>query len=358
MFNLIHLFNPENDLALGLGCRNYTPPPHAASLHRAGALLPMWWASEGDSVIAPPSLAAEAERLRGLFGLHGQLFNIDNIGAHPAPWGWSLDAKRQFLAAGVDAGSCPSDDAIDMMRSLSHRKTAAVIINHLATGGPCGIECDNPQLAVALEAKRPGCYFKSPWSGSGRGVFCASSLSPDALYKRAEGIIHRQGSVIVEPGLDKVMDFAVLFHSDGISATYKGLSVFETEPRGMYTGNIVAPQPVLADMIGAQCDIHQLQHIIKRLQSILTDIITAKGYRGWLGIDMMVYRNGNGHNTIMPCVELNLRMTMGVVAMKVARKLNIDHPHRLAWLHNTPIPRNATTLLPPAEGFALTLTQV
>ena len=49
----LHLFNPENDLALALGCRHYTPPPHAVAIHNAGALLPMWWAEKEDRVIAP-----------------------------------------------------------------------------------------------------------------------------------------------------------------------------------------------------------------------------------------------------------------------------------------------------------------
>ena len=69
----IHLFNPENDLALGLGCRNYTPPPHAAAIHRAGALLPMWWAEDKDLIIAPVSMKDEAEKLRERFGLRGSV---------------------------------------------------------------------------------------------------------------------------------------------------------------------------------------------------------------------------------------------------------------------------------------------
>ena len=69
----LHLFNPENDLALGLGCRHYTPPPHAAAIHRAGALLPMWWANEDDLVLAPAELNEEADMLARQFGLHGRI---------------------------------------------------------------------------------------------------------------------------------------------------------------------------------------------------------------------------------------------------------------------------------------------
>ena len=39
-------------------------------------------------------------------------------------------------------------------------------------------------------------------------------------------------------------------------------------------------------------------------------------YEGIVGIDMMVVRGGLIH----PCVEINLRMNMGVVAMKLYEK--------------------------------------
>ena len=91
----LHLFNPENDLALGLNCRHYTPPPHAAAIHRAGALLPMWWAEETDLILAPECLRDEAGRRAARFGLKGQVCGDASAFAGlsgTAPWGWSLDA--------------------------------------------------------------------------------------------------------------------------------------------------------------------------------------------------------------------------------------------------------------------------
>ena len=54
----IHLFNPENDLALASGMPFYTARPNARALHDAGAALPFWWAEDGDMVIAS-NLSAE-----------------------------------------------------------------------------------------------------------------------------------------------------------------------------------------------------------------------------------------------------------------------------------------------------------
>ena len=43
------------------------------------------------------------------------------------------------------------------------------------------------------------------------------------------------------------------------------------------------------------------------------DSIIAPHYDGPLGIDMMFYKNENGEIALNPCVEVNLRMTMGMV---------------------------------------------
>jgi hypothetical protein len=43
------------------------------------------------------------------------------------------------------------------------------------------------------------------------------------------------------------------------------------------------------------------------------DTLIAPHYSGPLGIDMMLYRDDKGEIAINPCVEVNLRMTMGMV---------------------------------------------
>ena len=354
----LHLFNPENDLALGLGCRNYTPPPHAAAIHRAGALLPLWWAGEDDLVIAPEGLAAYAGQLKERFGLHGNIFTGQPVKATPAPWGWSADAKRQFTVAGVRPETLPSDEMIGRLRLLSHRRMTIEIIEGLGGDCPVPTEATDPEAVVEAERLSPGCFIKSPWSGSGRGVFCARSLDEKALYKRAAGIINRQGSVMVERGLDKELDFAALFHAEGGRVCFKGWSVFKAESRGMYSGNIVAPQSRLHEIICGYLPAEMLADTISREEEILSRL-AGGSYEGWLGIDMMVYRE-NGEMKLMPCVEMNLRMTMGVAAMKIGEKLSLQTPALLAWRHRADEAdlEGSTILLPPSDGFALTLTEI
>ncbi|MCM1356782.1 MAG: hypothetical protein NC212_10310 [Staphylococcus sp.] len=355
----IHLFNPENDLALALGCTHYTPPPHAAAIHAAGALLPMWWAEEGDLLLASGSLCEEVSRLARRFGLHGRIGNPAEAD-EAAPWGWSADARRQFVRAGVGSDILPSESAINRMRELSHRRSSIKILRELDGDYPIPLETDDADEVIGMERSHPGCYIKSPWSGSGRGVFCARSLDEKSLRSRAGGIIHRQGSVMVERGLDKVADFASLFFADGEAVRFRGLSVFATEPRGMYSGNLVGPQHLLEEKLAALIDLSELSEIIAHEETILTALV-GKDYRGWMGVDMMVHRNASGQLRIMPCVELNLRTTMGVVAMKVAEHLGGDSLRFLGWEHAPKGKQpdfddnSGLILLPPTAGFTLRL---
>lgn len=348
----LHLFNPENDLALGLGCRHYTPPPHAAALHRAGELLPAWWADEGDDIVAPHATEADRAWLADRFGLLTEAAPSRD-GLTPEPWGWSADAVRQFEAAGVRAEALPSPGAIEAMRGLSHRRSSVVLLNALGRDDIMTIETTDPDEAVEMEGRHPGCYIKSPWSGSGRGVFCARGLSTEVIRSKAAGIIHRQGSVMVERGLDKETDCAALFRARRGEVTPAGLSMFVTEPRGMYGGNIVAPQEWIKNRIASYVGAAELETTVAALAKALTTLI-GDAYEGWLGVDMMVWRTTHGY-ALHPCVELNLRRTMGVVAMDVERRLCLEKPALMAWRHGGRDHHDTTLLLPPREGFALTL---
>ena len=361
--NKLHLFNPENDLALALGCRHYTPPPHAAQLHRAGALLPAWWADEGDAIIAPYEWAGpDAAWLRERWGLNPSVI-AENPPYCPAPWGWSEDARRQFILAGMDEDSLPSSATVAALRMLSHRRSSIAILSALGCNDLLPEEVTDPQRVLQLEASEPGRFLKSPWSCSGRGVFCAQGLTPKALADKAAGIIHRQGSVMVENGYKKTAEFGALFTCDGSEgARFRGLSMFLTEPRGAYSGNIVAPQDYFHSQIDSLGLTDKLSETATRLENILTDLLLPH-YNGWLGIDMMAYEGYDGKPHLHPCIELNLRMTMGVAAMKIAERISPAAPHLMSW-QRTASPDTTTTalpatlLLPPREGFALTLTAI
>ena len=306
----LHLFNPENDLALAAGNAGYTPPRAAVDLHRAAALLPLWYADPGDHVYAPEADAAWADSMNRRFGL-GVSVGSEGI---PAPWGWSAHAVRQFRAIGIDG---PFPDT-EVLRGLSHRRTAMLLHRRLSAASSLPYQLPpEPQEITDLSQLPQGndFFIKAPWSSSGRGVADCSCMPRRQVERLCAGIIRRQGSVMVEPRLDRLRDFAMLFRSDGAgTVSYCGLSLFFNSSACAYGGNIVAPQPQLAEILG--CD--HLDVTARAVSEALSEIVGSL-YCGPLGVDMMLYRAADGRTLICPTVEVNLRMTMGFVAQSLCR---------------------------------------
>ena len=71
----LHLFFPENDLALAQDNASYTAPPAAVKLRRAGATLPLWYGDAGDYVIADGVNARWYNDVAGRFGLATKLYS-------------------------------------------------------------------------------------------------------------------------------------------------------------------------------------------------------------------------------------------------------------------------------------------
>ena len=94
-------------------------------------------------------------------------------------------------------------------------------------------------------------WKKTPYSFSSDGIAGREKRKPDTKTKNwIEGAFNKQGMISIESGLDKVQDFAMEFYSDGQGTVrYEGLSVFNTEERGSYTGNILEEQSTMLSRI-------------------------------------------------------------------------------------------------------------
>lgn len=308
----LHYFNPENDIALGLDpARSFTLSSGVADLHNSGAMLPVWYAGGGDAV-----LVADVKSCQAFLESRCRMFNLDVSvadvapGADGAPWGWSAQASRDLSHAGA---SVLSADRVEVIRQLSHRRTSIDILSALYLDSrikprPLPVEAFDVETVRSLHEKWGDIYVKQPWSSSGRGVVHISGWT-DKVGVALTGMIRRQGSVLVERGIDKRMDFAMLFKSDGSKAGFVGYSLFFNN-RQSYAGNLMADDRVITEcLIGCGASLPELDAVRNGLENVLSEII-APVYSGYFGIDMMVDSEGG----IVPCVELNLRMTMGVVA--------------------------------------------
>ena len=323
----LHIFNPENDFALALGRRSYTPDKGAVAIRRAGCPLPLWWAKPGDFVLIEndPEIFARAAEMIESYKLDGEVVAVPPADATAMPWGWSHHTRRRLLDLGMDPAGLPSELYLDNLRLLSHRRTA-ITVSRL-------IGMESRMIAVEAttqaEAQRAIDHFsgdavvKLPWSSSGRGVIYTNTYSASTLSGYLAGMIRRQGSVTIEPRHDRLRDFAMLFESTESGIGYRGLSTFITDERGFYAGNIVDTQEGITRIIGADPS-----GFIKPLREALSTVVEPIGYRGPIGVDMMVCRDTSpgGAEKIVPCIEVNFRHTMGFAALAAARRLHPSEP--------------------------------
>lgn len=310
----LHLFFPENDLALAMNIAGYTPPPAATRLRRAGQTLGLWYGDAGDEVFDQGIDGRWYETIRSRYGLRTELFAGSTAGLTPSSWGWSK-ASRLFLERiGFSKDMLPDDAALDRIRELSHRRTAAMIGDALARTLPYKVASPAVELSSAENVrtfveKVEHAVLKLPWSSSGRGLLFATPADVERMIPQIEGVIRRQGSIMGEKRYRRKLDFAMLFTMENGRCIFDGLSLFGTDANGAYTGNVLAPQEELASAIERETP--PLAPVAEALAPILEEII-GKDYDGPLGIDMMAVDDGDVR--LATAVELNLRMTMGLVA--------------------------------------------
>lgn len=322
-----HLFFPENDLALASDLSNYTPPRMARATHAAGETLPMWYGRPGDVFICNGVNNSWFNAMSEAFALRTDVFPHRPEEYTPRPWGWSKASRRQLIAEGFSVDRLPDDAALVAIRSLSHRRSSVIIADALAAFlpdfrfTPPAVEAFTVDEALTvIDAFGGDCVIKSPWSNAGRGIAFTRGFSENALAQRISDIINAYNSVLIERAFDNICDFAMLFEStDSGDVRYVGLSLFQTDKRGAYMRNIVANDIILADKIAEFLPENILRPVANSLCAILSDYISGK-YRGPLGIDMLVALTNAG-NILNPCVELNLRNTMGHVAHALAENV-------------------------------------
>lgn len=330
----IHIFNPEHDLALASNLDNFTAPHAGRDLRHDLGFLPALWAEGGDGVLVDNREAAEYAWSKLGLPLRGQFVTPDDLPKlvqDPTfslePWGWDRAIRGEFLRFGAPATLLPDDGFLNFVRQTSHRSWAAEHIlrplrNIPGTIGEAETAHNLDEVRRFLSV-RHHIVLKAPWSSSGRGIRYVSDGSDGnstfTLTKQLEGwienILYRQGAILMEPYYNKVMDLGMEWYSDGEgNVHYCGLSLFNTV-KGAYTGNIIADEEYKEQRVAQFIDFDVFNHVQQQLISLLTAGL-GKIYHGPFGIDMMLVNN-DGTILLHPCVELNLRTTMGHVALRL-----------------------------------------
>ena len=286
MSNQIYIFNPEHDLCIANGDENFVPPRSAVGFAKENIDL--------------------SEHLKRPNKQRRQI----------VPWGWNHSLKKRLINEGVDPAILPSEEELQFIRTHSRREFALDVHSRLSSGksqviGPdYRIVATNVGEIEAFISANSSAVLKSPLSGSGKGIRFVRKKLSESDEGWCRRTLDKQGSVIVEQRFEIIKECAMLFecHSEGID--FIGYSLFESK-NGAYSRNILASNEEIEDTIADYIPQDTLIAIREELTAIFADTL-MEHYEGFLGVDQIICQTDSP--AFIPVSEINLRMTMGLVA--------------------------------------------
>lgn len=312
-------------MALASGEANYMAPASARRMASELALLPMWYAEEGSAVLAPSAYNLDyVKKIQELLGLSVDLITDPELAIEQdldiRPWGWDVALRKRLSVLGVDEVLLPSMGQLNDLREYSHRSKAVALLPELQLNECfCGESyyLKTPEEWKRFVEGRKECLLKAPLSGSGKGLNWCKGIFTSFISGWCTRVAASQGGVIAEPIYNKVEDFAMEFYSDGAGElTFVGYSLFHTGKSGMYEGNCLLSNEAIRKKLSQYVPLEALMDLENCLKYRLSALVGTV-YKGYLGVDMMICRFPENEKPVFrihPCVEINLRMNMGVIA--------------------------------------------
>ena len=326
---MIRFFNPGHETAVLNASKYYQAPTIQILMRNELAYLPAWYAQAEDSIlIENPLPETFLSEIQAFFTIAKPVVasNLMTLPHQPIDlWGISPQSVYFFEKLNqTHALNWKIPEWKDIFRTLGSRWTAHTILSELIKSIPeieSGIlPCQFSNIDAIEEfllQSKERLLVKSPYSSSGRGLVW---LPPEKIARSEKqiisGMLNKQERVSVEKVLDKQLDFSLHFEiSNSGKTAFIGYSVFQTNTKGTYENSLLASQDVLEKLITRFID----PTLIQRVKTELIRQIEEKyapHYTGCIGVDMLIYISGNEYK-LHPCVEINMRKSMGYLALKL-----------------------------------------
>ena len=295
MSNQIYIFNPEHDLCIANGDENFVPPRSAVGFAKENIDL--------------------SEHLKRPNKQRRQI----------VPWGWNHSLKKRLINEGIDPATLPSEEDLQFIRTHSRREFALDVHSQIISDAPQVIGPDYRIVATSINeieefiSANGSAVLKSPLSGSGKGIRFIRERLSESDEGWCRKTLAKQGSVIAEQRFEIIKECAVLFecHNEGID--FIGYSLFESR-NGAYSKNILASNEDIEDIVAEYIPRDTLIAVREDLKNILADTLVGH-YEGFLGVDQIICQTDSP--VFIPVSEINLRMTMGLIARNQYDRVNI-----------------------------------
>jgi len=362
----IFYFNPTCELAVANGSFSYQPPVLLREMEQDLAFLPLFFCSENDFVLTenkPSERFLQQLKKNGFDLPHfcslAELESMPNESFNWLfPWGWSPAAH--FYLKNLKPKCSPNFKASVVFqwreehKQLYERSTSLDFLNrlidrlenkYLITKNLTGQKILNIKELEDQLKKYGQLVIKAPLSSSGRGIQMIRKQELDNARKQwISGVFKHQGYIVAEPLLDKVADFSFQFRiKSKEEIEFLGISFFETNSNGQYIRTFINPRQALLFQGKANFNIsEEVNEVAKTLKEELSNSLYSEYYIGWLGIDAMLFRV-DGKLLIHPCVEINCRMNMGILAKFLETKVHCESTGKFELAYGSPDQTNSFT---------------
>ncbi|MES2474494.1 MAG: DUF455 family protein [Verrucomicrobiota bacterium] len=244
------------------------------------------------------------------------------------PWAWSTDAVETLRPYAEDVAPNMQQRWREALPSSWFSKEIGLQLEgmlgkQLETGNL--FRDTNSVLAEIARLMESGqALLKAPMACAGRGHLRVNTTSDPARTRGwVENTLAGHGAVVVEPWLERVLDFSALYEmKSGGEVELVGLTRMENDAAGRFLairvshkwGNLLEPE--IAEFLFREAQVMAIYQ--NELPPLLTKLLP--GYVGPLGVDAMVHRRTDGALALKRVVELNVRMTMGRIAWEWMRR--------------------------------------
>lgn len=365
---VVHWFNPnaESHARAAMIGKPWQPDKTALALEQDLEVLLLGCCRRDDAVLM--RRAPSIDHLTKVKNAGYELPEILTVGSTAGrklgglrPWAWSPDAVEQLRPYADDVSPNMDQPWREALPAQWFSKEIGLRLEHAMGPVPeTGTRhCDSESVlaAVARHVTTGQALLKAPMSYAGRGHLRVNAASDSGKTRGwVSNTLASHGSVVVEPWLDRVMDFSALYEmKPGGSTSLIGLTRMENDAAGRFLGIRVSPkwgtmlEPEIAVFLFREARVMEIYQ--NQIPSLLADLLP--GYVGPLCVDAMVHRRTDGSLALKPVVEMNVRMTMGRIAWEwMKRKPGSSRGH-LRLLRRQSLTGDEITNLEKGPGIFL-----
>lgn len=238
------------------------------------------------------------------------------------PWAWSPEVSQLFEPFAQQVSKKIKDQwRAPVPGSWLSKEIGYLLEKRIGSLEDNRSVCRDVEHALSMISNHSVVY-KPGYGCAGKGFRIAKEKNSE-LEKWLSATIKENGFVIAEPWVQRVEDFSVHYHVENGRVDFLGATKVVNDHRGRFRGIDVAPRwsklidQELATFLYKEELFGKWYHEIipEELGSLLDQ------YNGPASIDAMVWRDSDGKLRLRKVVELNVRMTMGRVALDLQKKM-------------------------------------